>query len=514
MEDKIKQKLELARKDPVFFIDRLCYTFDPRVEPYHLPFRLFPFQQNLVNEIKQAIELEQDIFIEKSRDVGATYTILDTLLWFWLNVPGSNFIVGSRKQDYVDSTGSTEVSNKEASLFGKLEYTLRKLPTIVLPKGFDFRKHFTFMSLVNPENGNAITGESSNPNFSRAGRYKAAMLDEFAFWDDDSAVWGATADSTRCRIVLTTPGIKPSKAKRLRFGKDGEKIKIVTISYELDPRKTSDWLEKERSRRSEQDFAREILINWDTSITGKVYEEMKHAQIGDFPYNPTWPLFVSWDFGLDGTCLQWWQHNLENGKMRLVDAYENRDKPIQFFFPLTGLQIDSTFNYLQDDLDAINAVKDFKKAVHYGDPDVSKRSLLTGTSTRQALEEVGAYVQTKPEANDFISRREKTKVLLQRGIEINQNKRTDYFVECLNNARYPQRQDESQATTPVNLPIHDWTSHNRTALEYFAVNYDSFNQAVAQKNAALYGSEGQRINDFDPFGRPIKKGKDIFRIGQ
>lgn len=35
------------------------------------------------------------------------------------------------------------------------------------------------------------------------------------------------------------------------------------------------------------------------------------------------------------------------------------------------------------------------------------------------------------------------------------------------NARYPERSESSQSTKAFTLPVHDWTSHARTALEYF-----------------------------------------------
>jgi hypothetical protein len=57
----------------------------------------------------------------------------------------------------------------------------------MLPQGFDWKKHLTYMSLSNPVNGNVISGESSNPNFSRGSRRTAVLLDEFAFWDNDTA---------------------------------------------------------------------------------------------------------------------------------------------------------------------------------------------------------------------------------------------------------------------------------------------------------------------------------------
>lgn len=483
--DKVLSTIEKAESSPIVFIDSFCYTFDPKRKPYHLEFNLFPFQKDLVQEVQNAIEQGYDILIEKTREMGATYTIVDVLTWFWRYVEGSNFILGSRKEQYVDSTkgNADEISNKEESLFGKIEYTLNRLPSFMLPKNFDITRHLTYMSLLNPENGNVIVGESANSNFSRGGRFKAALLDEFAFWDHDKEAWGATADTTNCRIVLTTPGIKPSKAKRLRFGKDGEDIKVITLPYNLDPRKTKEWLEAQKKRRSAEDFAREIMINWETSITGKVYPEIQNSVVGNYPYIPHEALHCSWDFGLDGVAIQFWQFNKLSQKMRLVDCYINDNKAIQFYFKFFGIneftdsakvvhKIDEMFEYTEDDFKAIEAFKVFKEPTHFGDPDVSKRSILTGTSTRKALYAVGIYVITKPEDNDFISRREKTKVLLQNGVEVNDTERTDYWLECMQNARYPQRQEDSQATSSINLPIHDWTSHHRTATEYFAVNYE------------------------------------------
>lgn len=472
---RFHQQLELAKVDPITFIDRFLYTFDPKRPPHHLPFRLYPFQKQLVTDIKTAIEKGEDIFIEKCREMGVTYVVLDVLLWFWLYVPGSNFLLGSRKEQYVDSTkgSSSEMINKEESLFGKLQYTINRMYPFLYPKGFIMDKHMTYMSIVNPENGNVITGESANQNFSRGGRFTAVLLDEFSFWSDDHSVWGSTADTTNCRIVVTTPGVRPSKAKRLRFGKDGEKIKVVTLTHEMDPRKTKEWLESEKSRRSSEDFAREIMINWETSLVGRVYPEIDNAMFGEYPYDYKSPLYVSWDFGLDGVAIQWWQRDRESGKLRLIEAYENNNKPIQWYFPLFGKPLESTFDYDDEFLKLCEMTKEWKGAIHYGDPDVSKRSLLTGTSTRQALSDVGIYVQTNPLANDFNSRRDKTKVMLQQGVHINSTKGTDHWYDCIKESQMPERAQTSQATTEPHLPIHNWTSHHRTSTEYFAVNVDN-----------------------------------------
>jgi len=494
-----------ASKDPIYFTNNFLWTFNPKKEPYHYEFHLFPFQYDLVHDIRKAIENGDDLFIEKCREMGATYTVLAVFFWFWRFIDGSNFLVGSRKEDYVDNTkgNSDDLSNKEESLFGKLEYFINHLDPIALPDRFVQNKHLNYMSLLNSENGNVISGESSNPNFSRGGRQKAIMLDEFAFWDNDSAVWGATADTTECRIVLTTPGSRPSKAKRLRFGQDGEVIKVITLNHELDPRKTEEWLQSERERRSAEDFAREIMINWEGSIEGRVYSEIRLAEFGHFPYDPAWGLYFFEDYGLDGTAIQAWQLNPLNGKLRLVDSYMSIDHPIQFFFPFFGQPIDSVYDYDDDDLEAIDAFKNFKKPIHYGDPDVAKRSYQSKNahSTRRALTDAGVYVQTKPESNDFATRREKTKVWLQRGFEVNDTKRNAYWMEAIKNARYPQRDENSQSTGPIRLPIHDWTSHHRTALEYGCVNLEApaqftFKPLTAQeKIAKQLGKDEEYIDE-------------------
>lgn len=473
VQETLMEMKKKASEDPIYFIDTFVYIFNPKQEPFNIRFKLFPFQKRLIRDICYAIRNGEDLFIEKSREMGVSYSILATLLWFWLYEPASNFLIGSRKEDYVDNRRGGTTGNKEESLFGKLDYMLSRLPKYMWPEGFNPDRQFNYMSLVNPENGNAISGESSNPNFSRGGRQRAVFLDEFAFWQDDGAVWGATADTTNCRIIATTPGIKPSKAKRLRFNKDGEKIKIVTILYTEDPRKDKNWLEEQRQRRSSDDFNREILINWETSITGRVYPEIENAAYGNFPFIVDQQLYCSWDFGLDGTSISFWQQNRSNSKWRLVDSFESSDKPIQWYLPLFGAPIDSKFQYTDDDLKAITEISNYPKAIHFGDPDVKKRAFAGGTSARKVLEKVKVYVQSIAK-NDFYIRREVTKVFLQKGIEINQSVRNDYFYEAIKASRYPQREETSQATTPIALPIHDWSSHARTSMEYFSLNIEQY----------------------------------------
>lgn len=474
LENTFFEMKKKSQEDPVYFFDTFLYTFDPKNKPYHLRFKTFPFQRRLIRDLIYAIDNGEDLFIEKCREMGATYTVLGVFLWEWLWTPAANFLMGSRKEDYVDNRKGGVTGNKEESLFGKLDYMISRLPGFILPQQFNPNKHFNYMSLVNPENGNVISGESSNPNFSRGGRQRAILLDEFAFWDNDAGAWGSTADTTKCRIILTTPGIKPSKAKRIRQGKDGENIKIVTLSYNLDPRKTSKWLEKERTRRSSEDFNREIMINWELSLSGRVYPEIDQAKIGDFPFIPGRVIYVSWDFGLDGTAIGFWQINHENGKPRLIDSYFNQDRPVQFYFPLFGKPLDSMFVYTDEDLVAVQEISQYPQGIHFGDPDASKRSYQDSSaiSTRSVLAKSGIYLQSVP-AETWVFRRDVTKVNLQKGIEIRKSKRNEFFFECIRGDRYKSREKGAEFTGPPQR-VHGVESHMATMMEYFFVNINSF----------------------------------------
>lgn len=456
-----QQRLENHCKDDVVFFINQLMTFDPRTKSKDVPFKLYPYQEEYAKELAHSIQEGEDFFAEKSRDMGVSWVTLAVFYWFWKYHSGYQFLLGSRKEEYVDDWTLK-------SLFPKISYLIEHDPFPV--KGFDQKKSRLYMKLIHPTNGSVIQGESANANFSRAGRYNAIFFDEFAFWPFAQSSWESAGDATPCRIAVTTPSEQPSYAKGLR---NSGLIKVHTLHWKLHPLKDDAWYEREKLRRTPDEVARELDINWEGSITGIVYPEIANAKVGNYPYVPEWPLYVSWDFGLDGTAIGWWQVNPANGKKRRIDSFFKSDRPIHYFMPLFDGQVESGNNYSDEDIKAINVISGYKNAIHFGDPDVEKRSYQTKdmTSTREVLQSHGIYVQTNVLANDLESRKTETKRMLQDGIEINDTPRNRFFLECVKNSRYPKREETSQATSANIKPIHDWTSHHRTEMEYFAVNY-------------------------------------------
>jgi len=218
-------------RDPIFAFNAFFFTLDPRKKPKHQqPFCTYKYQDEGIAALVQAINNGHDLGVEKSRDMGVTWIVILTFLWFWLNpAGGADFLLGSRIEDYVDKKGDPRTH------FEKVRYALYRLPGWLRPAGFHRNKHDNFMRIVNPKTGASITGESNNANFSTQGRYNAILFDEFAKWEHtDKSAWTAAGDASPCRIPISTP-----------FGAGGQyydvvsggKTKILRFHWSLHPEK-------------------------------------------------------------------------------------------------------------------------------------------------------------------------------------------------------------------------------------------------------------------------------------
>jgi len=468
MQDAYKALLpqieEKQKQDIVYFICSLK-TFDPRTKEKDLAFELYPYQEEYARQLVEHIQQGKDLFVEKSRDMGVSWVTLAVIYWFFKFEDDFQVLIGSRKEDFVDDWTLS-------SLFPKIDYLIKNDPVPI--EGFDPKKHRTYMKIVNPNNKAVISGESANANFSRGGRFELIFFDELAFWPFCQQSWESAGDSTLCRIAVSTPSSELSYAKGLR---NSGLVEVKTLHWRLHPKKNDEWYEQEKLRRTTEEVARELDINWEGSLEGIVYPEYSNCKFGEYPYQPDLPLYVSWDFGLDGTAIGWWQKNPSTGRVRLCEAYYRVGKPIHYFLPLFGKPIEAGLLYDHNDLNVINKVKDWVSASHFGDPDVEKRSYQNKemTSTKEVLVQNQIYVQTNTKANDLQSRQTETKLLLQAGIEVNETSGTKLWYEAIKSYRFPARGETSQATGANLKPIHDWSSHLATMSEYFAVNVKDIN---------------------------------------
>jgi len=461
LREQVKVK---AAADPVWFIDYFGVTLEPRRQGEEAiqPFLLFPFQREFVRELHQRVLTGKDLLVEKSRDVGATWTVLWFLLHQWLFRPNFQALLGSWKEEEADD-------RTPRSLFGKLDFALHHLPGWLLPQGFEERKHRVKLRLVNPANGSVLLGDSANPNFSRGGRFACIFIDEAATWPDLEEVWRATSQSSPCRILVSTPKGRNFFAS-LRFS---GQIDVLTLHWSLRPDRDEAWYQREKERLIDPvTIAQELDIAYDRSVSGQVYPGWHLVPKGHYPPNPDWPLFVAIDFGIaDPTAIIWAQKNPKTGQYRIVDYYEAKGKPADFFIPLvTGEYFEGCpYTYTQEEQAKIAEHATWQLPVVFGDPAAAQRSQATGDSVLDVWKRHGVTIVTRPEAQKFPERYHATQLFLRQieGVNLPACELLDLAIQ---NARFPERRADSRSTAALERPIHNWTSHGRSALEYLAVN--------------------------------------------
>jgi len=265
----------------LYWINTFAMTFhqfdvDPetgkRIESVypHNPFVTWEIQDDLCNVFEQSLEKAEDILINKTRDMGASWLCLAFIHWLWLFRPDSQLLEMSRTEDYVDKAGNMK------ALFQRHDYINQWLPDWMLPPGIGYReKYRSKMHMLNTYNGSCIDGESTTQHAASGDRRLVLLLDEFAKVENGADMRSATRDAALMRIINSTvagPGTEYSKWKNdrtvkvfpLMFWDHPDKGKNryvrqhpVTGIWEI----RSPWFDEECKVRSPREIAREILAN-------------------------------------------------------------------------------------------------------------------------------------------------------------------------------------------------------------------------------------------------------------
>ena len=197
---------EMCYARPQIAYDTMFWGYDPRKPPFerNVPYVLRPAQVEAVAALKCAIDGGTDLLFEKSRDEGATETIIKFYVLYFLITDSSRFLVGSRKEEYVDKNTEfrgTQVLGDHKCLFYKILYTIATLPIWLRPQVEKQKNH-----VINLGNGSTIDGESTNESFGAGDRCLSVMIDEFGRIDSKVAqsIRETLSDTTNCVIYNST----------------------------------------------------------------------------------------------------------------------------------------------------------------------------------------------------------------------------------------------------------------------------------------------------------------------
>lgn len=213
------------------------WTHDPRLAVPFIPMILFPKQEEFLRFLIFCEEEGYDAVVEKSRDMGVTWLCCFFLVHRWLFKDGFKGAIGSRKEDLVDKADDPDC------IFEKIRTILKRLPSWMLPRGFNWRVHDKHLSILNPDRLSAITGEAGD-NMGRGGRNGPYFIDEAAFVERPNQVDAALSQNAAFRIYVSTPnGVgNPFAQKREAAMKDPDgPIRLFTLHWKDDPRKNH-WL--------------------------------------------------------------------------------------------------------------------------------------------------------------------------------------------------------------------------------------------------------------------------------
>jgi hypothetical protein len=224
--DEQAQRQELARcaTDASYWCDRWIWTYDPRIYPTTVPFRLWGKQRDYLNWRRERIERREHGLIEKSRDQGVSWLNVVDHLHKWLFQQGFKGGFASRKESLVDKIGDVD------SIMEKLRFILRSLPYWMVPSPKDYMDGY--LKLINYERGSTITGESG-VNVGRGGRCTVLDLDEAAYLIQPAKVDAAVSQNADIVFWTSTPNGMNLFAKKRFSGT----IPVFRFFWKEDPRK-------------------------------------------------------------------------------------------------------------------------------------------------------------------------------------------------------------------------------------------------------------------------------------
>lgn len=345
-------------EDKFYWFNNYVWTIDTRKTPSIIPFSLWPHQMRLLTQLDKY----QDLFIDKSRDMGCSWTIMGWELHQCCYTKGFTALNISRKESEVQDTGNTF-----HALHGRLLFMWQRLPPFLKP-----RIHNPYLIFSVPSMNSVIRGESANPNAGRDTQYRFILVDEAGFIECLDEMYKGLRNATNTICMNSTP---PKEVMNNKFAEIKEMknsgFTHMSFHWKEHPEKNDEWYKKKTASMTEQEIAQELEIGYDKARTDRSYPEYNDAihMLGHKVYlNPKAPLYCFMDFGLDGE----------------VHLFAQKDYEDRLFFILyriyRNMLTPELYIEFIKSLDTLHYTGPIKEIIFVGDKSGDKRTRLTKTS--------------------------------------------------------------------------------------------------------------------------------------
>lgn len=261
----------LCSTDLGYWVENWGWMTNPKADnpaDREVPVRLWPEQRRLLEWFQFLWDRALPGLLVKSREIGASWLALHFIYHRWRFEEGFSALLGSRLERYVDD-------RTEASLFGKLWYIHSRQPRHLRIEAD--RSHLIISSLAN---SSAISGESTNENFGRAGRHGIILLDEYAFTPPRIAaqIWKARESTARTTFAVTTPGGKAHKSFELYQSLPREQV--LELGWQTDPTRGTDFRERNiRSGLTAEEFEQEYNLQFGVARVGLIWTHQRDVLV-------------------------------------------------------------------------------------------------------------------------------------------------------------------------------------------------------------------------------------------
>lgn len=516
--EALQHEADLCRLDGRYWVNVHVGIYESRVDEdddgeaprsFLTPFVLYPFQDYIWGWIEERFRTTGrlgDGILIKSRDMGVTNLVCAYFSWRWFATAPFQGRLLSRRENLVDDSGSTD------SMMWKIEYFLKSThPALLklLVPGFRWHAHRQQAKLLNPENANALTGESTNSNAGRGARCTGMALDEFTVMRNLRAIWQSSRAATRHRILMGTVSTQEGMTAHdlvedsLSYPAE-RKPAILRVYNSLHPLHDAAWLARERERDSDEGIQQEIFMNWFANESDFVFPAMGPKTVGDFPYLPyQGQLFCAIDDGInDDWAMLWIQYIQETGRHRVIESYKNRGQIAKFYGTICTGIFDSQFHYGQRERDLMDKTRDWEPPIYVGDPHGRNIEQTTGLSPHDILaQEFGIEVNIDHNKTDTIQKIQAVGDIIDR-LDWNDTPNNRVALQDCKRYRWRQSRDGRELQSETREPMHGRDSHSPQALMFYAVNWRHFRHILTGQTVIYYQDDYERISN-DPEGDAV-----------
>jgi hypothetical protein len=373
-----------------WFIGTYCLTLDENghVEP-------IPVNWPYVAEYVWALQSGDDLHVEKSRQMMATWISCAYFLWAVMFRDGFAGFLASRKQALVDDGGENSTPN---SLMGRIRFIYDRLPE-------HFKREipvrFSHLRIDCLRRHSFVVGEAANGEIGRGGTYTQALVDEAAMLERSEASHRSIRLACQRGLVYqSTPNGRGNVFADIKFENPGS-FRFLSMHWTRHPvrsrgkrqdpatgRWRSAWYDQLAANMTDDSRARELDISYEHSVSGLVWPQFDlrwpgGAHMDDaLAYNPFLSPLTGLDFGIGaataGALGQVHINDRGLGELHVLDDYEVQNQPVE----VHARSIEGKWR-------ALGFAGPRAKVRMFGDPAGNAREMVKGSTVVWAYQREG-----------------------------------------------------------------------------------------------------------------------------